>query len=422
MVAFVGKHLHFKTLEQALRDRHPELADRVHLDDMHRLTPLKVTLSDQRSAALIQVRMGYTNVWALLDPIADSEPSVWPLDTPNEVLVDALHAAASARLADVPVPSPWRWNESEPSDMTELADLLDTQGLRVRRVVAGNGYFPRGPRDSARLDIFSGRDGHFIEAEFPGAFVRVTLKPALGWLIDAYFPERGTWDRIDLGWNLWRKRLPVPGVPRADASVAEIADVLGKGLKAWNMEVPKRPVGRRKRAFAEQRTAWQTPALFAVESSVLESPDNFDTDLGQVIKGAVPRTSEHSPNPQTVTSRILEQLSTFGFGDLEEGDDELPTRSETFHFVWHNRAKNISTSEIQQLNGLAAAAGENVPKRLIVVTSAGISRPAAEFADTAKAFVFWADPASSKLTALNSRAEEACLHHTKPTSLDLEPW
>ncbi|MFE1291303.1 hypothetical protein [Streptomyces sp. NPDC058751] len=415
-------HLHFKILEQSLRDRHPELADRVHLDHMHRLTPLKVILPDQRSVALIQVRIGSTQVWALLDPIADAEPSVWPLYTPDAVLVDALHAVASARLADVPVPSPWCWNESEPSDMTELADLLDARGLRVRRVMASNGYFPRGPRGSAKLDILSGRDGSFVEVELPDAFVRVSLKPALGWVVDAYLPERGAWERIDLGWNLRRRTLPVPGVHREDASVAEIADVLGKGPKAWNVKAPNHPAGRRRGTFSEQRSAWQAPTLFTVESVVLESLDDFDTDLGQPVMASAPKISERSPDPQNDAHRVLEQLSRLGFGDLEEGDDELPIRSETFHFVWHSRAKNLSTSEVQQLNGLAAAAGENVPKRLIVITTAGITRPAAEFADTAKAFVFWIDRASNELTALNTRAEEAFLPHTKPALLESEPW
>ncbi|WP_406440568.1 hypothetical protein OHB00_34220 [Streptomyces sp. NBC_00631] len=40
-------------------------------------------------------------------------------------------------------------------------------------------------------------------------------------------------------------------------------------------------------------------------------------------------------------------------------------------------------SENQRLNGLAAAAGEEVPKRLIVIASGEISRPAADFADRA---------------------------------------
>src|SRR5215218_6075111 len=103
MVAAFGTHLHFKSLEQALCDRHPELADRVHFDDANHPMHLKVALSGPRSVVLAQVRMGHTIVWAVMDPVLNSEPSVWPLDTPDEVLVDALHAVASAHLTDVPL-------------------------------------------------------------------------------------------------------------------------------------------------------------------------------------------------------------------------------------------------------------------------------------------------------------------------------
>ncbi|MEU3299950.1 hypothetical protein ABZ729_09025 [Streptomyces sp. NPDC006678] len=77
---------------------------------------------------------------------------------------------------------------------------------------------------------------------------------------------------------------------------------------------------------------------------------------------------------------------------------------------------------MRRLNGLAAAAGEDAPKRLIVITTAGVSRPAAAFADTAKAFVFCIDRTADKLMALNSRAREALLPHTNPSERGLEPW
>ncbi len=421
MVAVFGIHLHFKSLEQALCDRHPELADRVHFDDVNRLMHLKVTLSGRRSVVLAQVRMGYTIVWAVMDPVLDSEPSVWPLDTPDEVLVDALHAVVSAHLTDVPVASPWRWNESEPSDMTELADLLDARGVRVRRVAAGNGYFPYGPRHSPKLDIVDGRDGSFVEAEFPDAFVRVSLKPALGWLVDVYLAECGAWGRVDLAWNLWRSTRTAPGVPRADASVADIADVLGKDLKTWDVEVPYEPADRGEPVSAERRSEWQE-SLFADEAALPESLADVDVDLGQLIEDSAPRTSQRSTSPRHITDTVLEQLTAFGFGDLEEGDAEQPIRSDAFHIEWHNRAKNLSTSEVQRLNGVAAAAGEDAPKRLIVITTAGISRPASAFADTAKAFVFFVDRTADKLMALNSRAREALLPHTNPAERGLEPW
>ncbi|MGW5663283.1 hypothetical protein ACWEWG_24755 [Streptomyces sp. NPDC003758] len=400
MVAAFGRHLHFQSLEQALLDRHPEVADRVRFDDTSRLMHLKVTLSSRRSVALAQVRMGYSTVWCVMGPDLDSEPSVWPLDTPDEVLVDALHAVAWAHITGEPVASPWRWDESEPSEMTELADLLDARGLRVRRVAAGNRRFPSGPRHSPKLDIADGDDGCFVEAEFPDAFVRVSLKPALGWLVDAYVPECEAWGRVDLGWNLWGRSLPGPGVPRTDASVAEIVGVLDRGLKAWDMEVSCGPGA----------------------TDVSDRPEDLDAGLGELAEDSAPVAVGRPLSPRQLTDAVFDRLTAFGFGDLEEGGAEIPIRSETFHIEWHNRARNISTSEVQRLNGLAAAAGEDTPKRLIVITTADISRPAADFADTAKAFVFYVDRANGRLIGLNTRAREAELPRTNPAEQGLEPW
>ncbi|WP_256256012.1 hypothetical protein [Streptomyces sp. MUSC 14] len=77
---------------------------------------------------------------------------------------------------------------------------------------------------------------------------------------------------------------------------------------------------------------------------------------------------------------------------------------------------------MQRLNGLAAAAGEDLPKRLIVITGAGLTRPAADFADKAKAYAFRLNQATGRLAALNSRAREAFLPTEAPGARELEPW
>ncbi|MEV0218195.1 hypothetical protein [Streptomyces sp. NPDC050704] len=150
--------------------------------------------------------------------------------------------------------------------------------------------------------------------------------------------------------------------------------------------------------------------------------EGSDAGPGELIEDSTPRTARRSPSPREITDAVLDQLTAFGFGDLEEGDAELPIRSEAFHIAWHNRAKNLSTSEVQRLNGLAAASGEDVPKRLIVITEAGISRPAAAFADEARAFVYCLDRTTGHLMALNSRARETLLPRSNPTEQRLEPW
>jgi hypothetical protein len=411
MIAAFSRHLHFQGLEQALRERHPQLADRVHFDDTQGRMVLKVALSDTQSVVLAHVRMGHTVVWAVVDPVLNSDPRVWPANTPDEVLVNALHAVATAHLTGEPVPSPWRWNESAPSELTELADLLDTRGIRVLRVAAGNGYFPYGPRHEPRLAIETRREGDFLEAGFPEAFVRVSLKPALGWMVDVHLPQWDGWGRVDLGWCLRRRSHLVPGVPRADLSVAEIAELLCRGPQAWETEQHWAPPQLGTPSVAGSISALHEP-LFAdlpVQHSLVDwMTDGSDAGTGEGLG------SPHSRGltAREITSAVLDQLTPFGFTDLMEGATETPIESDTFHIEWRSGSKDVSKSEMQRLNGLAAAAGEGVPKRLILITGGGLTRPAAVFADRTTGY----------LTALNRRAAEAMPPAGEPGWRGLDPW
>lgn len=423
MVAAFAVHLRFKSLEQTLRERHPELAERTRFDDSQGGMLLKVALSGGRSVALAHVRMGHAIVWAVVDPVLDSEPSVWPLNTPDGALVDAVAAHASAHLAGEPVASPWRWHESEPSEMTELADLLDAAGVRVRRVAAGNGYFAYGPRYAPKLDVVGGHGGKFVEMEFPQAFVRVCLKPALGWLVDLHTPQWGGWGRLRLDRCLGRMPKPSPGLPRADVSVEEIAELLGKGPAAWDTEPPWAPP----RSVA-QNSGFPEPSL--MEGLFEDSPiQERLSGWGESLEGRNILTSEKTAQhrmsalaPPQITDAVLRQLTALGFSDLMAGGAGIPIESSAFHFEWRSTAKNLAAPEIQRLNGLAAAAGDDLPKRLIVITSGGLTRPAADFTDKAKAYAFRLNRATGSLTALNSLADEALLPVQAPGERALEPW
>lgn len=80
----------------------------------------------------------------------------------------------------------------------------------------------------------------------------------------------------------------------------------------------------------------------------------------------------------------------------------------------HRPEKDLSAPALKALNGEAAAAGDDVPKRLMVITRAGLSKPAAAFADQAKAFVFQLDERTGRLTGLHARAREVPLPRDKP--------
>ncbi|MGJ5897370.1 hypothetical protein ACSCBZ_36300 [Streptomyces niveiscabiei] len=402
MAAF-GRHMHVELLEQQLCKRHPELADRVRLHDASNGRLLLVRMSGAQHVGLAQVRMGHSVVWAIMDPVLDNPPSVWPISTPDEVLVDALHAAATACLTGEPVASPWRWHESESSDMTELADLLDERKVRVLRVAVGNWYYPYGSPLAPRLGITSGdRGGSVLEAEVDGRFLRVSLKPTLGWTVDVHHPGWSKWGRIDVERLLRGRSSPAPGLPHGRVPVREIADLLSRGPQAWDVET----------------SAWTWRRVDLSPGLLSDEPDWF-ADLAE-LWGTTGETS--MPSPSGIAEAVFHQLKDCGFTDLRAGDIDTPIVSDTFHVVWHSSRKSLSRPEIERLSGQAAAAGEEIPKRLIVITSSGVTKPAGEFADQAKAFAFHLDRATGRLMGENSRARQALLPSSEQTFRELESW
>ncbi|WP_338932307.1 hypothetical protein WEB32_25955 [Streptomyces netropsis] len=406
MVSAFSRYLYFQRLEQLLHERHPELGHLVHVPSAEPLY-LKVNLSSKKAAMLALIRFGpHSFAWAVVDPVLHTAPSVWPLDTPNEALVDALHAHASAYLAGEPLPSPWCWNESEPSGITELADLLDKRGTRVRRVVGLNRYRADGPFHEPRLTIADRSAGAYAEVTFPDADVQVSIKPHLGWIVDMYDPKWEVWSRVDIGWSLGQGISPRPGALLSDFPLSAVADLLSAGPKAWEMhdvwETPgaAQPIAEPSRASQE--------ALFPVAAP---TPMTLDELFDDPTSQRPMRTG-----PQDTVLSVLGQLTAFGFGDVREGDGNAPIHSDHFHVEWRHQSKDLSTPEVQRLNGVAAAASEDVLKRLIVITSGGISRPASAFADQAKAFVFHLDRKTGRLGAHNARAQGVLLPRQAPGS------
>ncbi|MEV8476426.1 hypothetical protein [Streptomyces sp. NPDC051173] len=368
-LASFGTYIRFQTLGQTLAERYPELAHRIEVAETAPFY-LKVDLDGKRGVMLAHVRFPYTIMWGLTGPGLAAGTSVLPLDTSEEALVDAVHAHVTAHLTSTPLPSPWRWHESEHSDLTELADLLDAQGVAVRRVAAGNRYSLHGPAYAPEL-VSPRHPSPHVDATVDGHEVRISLKPRLGWMVDLWCPEVDLWTRIDLNRSLGRPLSPVPGVPQAALSVDDLAELIGDGPRAWEIE----EVGHIK----EER---------AIGSGSLGYQDLFLTVLGQ--------------------------LGTFGFTDVYEGDTENPLRSEHFHIALHRPEKDLSAPALKALNGEAAAAGDDVPKRLMVITRSGLSKPAAAFADQAKAFVFQIDERTGRLTGLHGRAREVLPPRDKP--------
>ncbi|WP_247701804.1 hypothetical protein [Streptomyces sp. F63] len=376
MVSVMSWHLKFQSLHGLLVERHPVWEPRASIvADKNNI--LKITLADEpdRGVGLAVVRVRHTQVWAVIDGMDPFHGNllVWPLQgTSDETLVDALHACAVAAERREPLPSPWRWNESGASELTELADLLAARRVTVDRVLAGNRYRAlRTDIASFDVEITQRGEGQFLEARTDDMDVRVSLKPALGWLVDVRYDQEGVWRRVDLGaWVDGQMSSPEPGVPRDGITLSQLADFVAHELHRIDAAEYWRP-----------------------ESEYGEQGD----------ENAVPASSQLPPT--SLVEAVVAQLTERGFGDVSEGRGDSVLRSDRFWIEWRKGSSRLSTSMLQRLNGIAAAEG----RRFILLTTSDISRPAAAFADQARGYVFHVSQDTGELMPLNSRASETDL-------------
>jgi hypothetical protein len=362
-----AEFMRFKSLENLLRQRAPEYAERIERPDTAPLH-LKIRL-DEGTGVLLGWLSRLPGAWVIIDPQpAQSVARVWSPDTPDEVLIEALRVRAAARMAGAPEPGPWRWDEAVESEATQLGELLEAEGFSIVSVVAGNRVFAVKPEasDGAMVWIAPSSDGDYVRASIGRVEVRVALKPALGWVADVLMAGESRWRRLDLGRLLTGQPSVVPGVP------AESLDV---------------PVLARTVAAAVTELA-STPGSESLSSAALLPP---------------PPARSRSE----LASGVAAQLHAMAFGDIEVHNDPVaPLRSKTFHVAWRaSQEDRLRLPELQRLKGIAAAAD----KLLMVISAGPVTRPALSFADEARTFVFDFDPRPGVLFNGNNRCAEAYL-------------
>lgn len=364
-MAGFAEFMRFKSLEDLLRQRAPEYAERTEQPDTAPLH-LKIRLDDG-TGVLLRWLSKLPGAWVIIDPqSAQSVARVWSLDTPDEVLIEALRVRAAARLAGEPEPGPWRWDEAVESEATQLGELLEAEGFSIASVVAGNRNFAVKPEasDGAMVWIAPASDGDYVRASIGRVEVRVALKPALGWVADVLMSDESHWRRLDLGRLLTDQPSVVPG---------ESVDV---------------------------RLLARTLAAAVTEFASMPGSESFSSAALLPPPSARSRSSE-------VASDVAAQLHAMAFCDIEVHDDPVaPLRSKTFHIVWRaSQEDRLRLPELQRLKGIAAAAD----KLLMVISAGPVTRPALSFADEARTFVFDFDPRPGVLFNGNNRCVEAYL-------------
>ena len=367
-MAGFAKLMRFRSLENLLRQRAPEYAERIERPDTAPFH-LRIRLDDG-TGVLPGWMSKLPGAWVIIDPQSAQPVSrFWSLDTPDDVLIEALRVRAAARLAGAPEPGPWRWDESVESEATELGDLLEAEGFNIEAIVAGNRVFavkPEAP-DGVVVWIAPASDDDYVRASIGRAEVRLALKPTLGWVADVLMSDEFHWRRLDLGQLLAGQPSVTPGVP------AESLDVplLARTLAATVTELAS------------------TPGSESLSSVALLPPPSARSRSSELVSG------------------VVAQLHSMAFGDIEVHDDPVaPLRSKTFNIVWRVSQEDRPTlPELQRLYGVAAAAG----KLLMVISAGHVTRPALSFANKAGAFVFNFDPRPGVLFNGNDRCAEAYL-------------
>lgn len=201
--------------------------------------------------------------------------------------------------------------------------------------------------------------------------VRVSLKPALGWLVDVRYDRESVWRRVDLGaWLDGQRSSSEPGVPRDGVALSQLADFVAH-------------------------------ELHRIDAAEYWYPGIEYGELHE--ENAVPTSVKLSP--PVLAEAVVAQLTERGFGDVSEGRGDSVFRSDRFWIEWREGGSSLSTPMLQRLNGVAAAEG----RRFVLLATSNISRPAATFADRARGYVFQVRQDTGELMPLNSRARETQL-------------
>lgn len=219
--------LRLTSLRDAVVAARPDLD---HLTSVHEARPLGLVLNlpDDSSGYWQRVSMSRThNAWIIAFPRQTTiETSAWDLATEDRTLRDAFLAVYDAWNAATPLPSPWRWAESERNLAVEVADELVDKGLDVDAVVSGNRLVPGVPGTEPRH--VAGDLGDAIRIRLEDGSVTLAENPHLGWVLDV--GDGLTAHRVDLAAGATGQPSSHPGYitddPRhlADVVVRLLAD------------------------------------------------------------------------------------------------------------------------------------------------------------------------------------------------------
>ncbi|SNX58061.1 hypothetical protein SAMN06272735_2541 [Streptomyces sp. TLI_55] len=374
----MGHLVAYQRAEAALRLRHPELSDRIEMHSPLSALPtmLSVRLPDDRRVLLWLTRFArprdFYPFWLIVGPDDTGLPRMWDALTSPDVLADAVRERVRAFEEHRVEASPWRWDEPDrQTSIIRLADTLAESSFDVRLVVSGNRIRATQTADGVEAFPFREHEGDFVEFKVGHHSVRISRKKEIGWLADVHEPELDVQWRIDLHWLLDKEAGSFPGYADDDQVLGRLHHVIEPAI-------------------------WDRPP-----KNVVNSPAR----KGDRPRMAADRDRSEPLSPQQAQQVTMRELLALGFTDVTtEADAESASlASETLYIASTARSRPLGLADVKQLYADASIAKKRL---MVLLRTGGMTRPAAEFANRAGAFVFWADRRTGLLAPYNGLARE----------------
>ncbi|MFF7990401.1 hypothetical protein ACFZDG_11490 [Kitasatospora xanthocidica] len=213
----------------------------------------------------------------------------------------------------------------------------------------------------------------YLDATYGDFAHRASHHKALGWRADIYDPRERQCARLTDPLGV--------GDPQGIGKLPDIADLIDVSPEA----IAYLACELTGESWWECHDPWSPfdTSPFRAAPDGVRTPDLLEELLPPAHSAGEPATPQELP-PDLLIRRVGSQLWAFGLADIEWGESSSPLVSPSHHITWHDTARSMSTSEVQRLNGVAAAE----EKQLLVLSRSGLTRPAGQFADKARALAF----------------------------------
>jgi hypothetical protein len=224
--------LRLERVRGSIEEARPDLAHLVSTDTVRMITiDLPCTRFDDRPRVVVgDVTAAYWP-YVLVTGLSGMTflYSSWPVSAEcSDVAAAAWIMYESCSHGDGALPSPWRWSETEPSAIVEVADVLTAAGIEVTAVADSNRLIPdrlEGHRDVRPLPEHF---GPALRAECDWGTLMLSRRHTLGWVLDGNDGLDSR--RLPLAHHMGRTGHQFPGVD--EATPQQLADGVRAAVKA----------------------------------------------------------------------------------------------------------------------------------------------------------------------------------------------